>query len=176
MTWNLLLDYDRLEDVPGAARVAFGEGGAREVRYDIPSAAVWRQVIAARLLRAGYSVTATCWEPSTNGWHAKIELDPAPSSPMEIVALQAVCGSDPLRESCNVQRAREVQTMGAYAARVLLAELLRTNGVPEASVSFVEPLRVFLEARAAGPDSFWLERWNVLYKPNPARRREAPKQ
>lgn len=169
MTWHLLIDYDGPEQVPGAMTWPVG---STSPRVENPDPAKWREVIAARLVRAGYAVTASCFEASTNGWHGKLELDPAPGSPMEIVALQAVCGSDPLRESCNVQRAREVQSMGAYAARVLLREVGPIAAVHPSG----EIVLAFLRGRLAGPDSFFLDRWNTLYKPNPARRRgEAPK-
>jgi hypothetical protein len=99
-----------------------------------------RTILAARLERAGYAISG--WEAlaSTNGWHVKVRLQPSPASPIETVALQAICGSDPLRESCNIERARTVQLWLVDADR---AE-------PEAA-------------------DFWRKRWNVLYEANPER-------
>lgn len=172
MTWHLLLDYDDEEQVPGA----------RDQR--VPDSAAAHGIIKKRLARAGYRVGAWSFERSTNGWHAKVELDPAPSSPMEIVALQAVCGSDPSRESCNVQRAREVQALGAYAAQVLAAELDKEGDNIAARLRAVaaeldvDPdvvlgaVKAFLWVRGIESDSFWIDRWNTLYAPNPNRRKE----
>ena len=171
MTWHLLIDYDHAESVPGG----------RDGRYlwpAVPDAAKAREICAKRLERAGYELVAWCFEQSTNGWHAKAELRPAPRSPMEIVALQAICGSDPLRESCNVQRAREVMGLVEYAATVLdsaLAGLKLPNGIPgypgSDALAYVTVVRKFLAGCMAGPGSFWLDRWNVLYAPNPQRKR-----
>ncbi len=130
--WHLLLDYDREEDVPGA----------RDLPRDPADYA--RSVLAKRLARAGYSITAFELIRSTNGWHAQVALDPQPSGPMEAVALQAVCGSDPLREACNVQRARAVETWDD------------PGGVAEQYQS------------AYG---YWRRRFNTLYRPNPNRRK-----
>lgn len=66
--------------------------------------------LETRLRRAGYEI-AGIWRrpsPSGEGEHITIELAPEPASEMEIVALQAVCGSDPFREACNVQRVRNL--------------------------------------------------------------------
>lgn len=177
MTWHLLLDYDEPEAVPGC--------DVRE--WGLPSPVTWREAIGLRLGRAGYDVVATCFERSTNGWHGKVELEPAPGSPMEIIALQAVCGSDPMRESCNVNRAREVQNLGAYAAGVLLRELATNPPAFPGGVTFdngewvsERTAQLLLEAalalRGAAQDSFWLDRWNTLYKPNEQRRRKRDSQ
>ncbi len=87
-TWDLLIDYGRLRDVPGM-----------EVD-DAPEPDVDRlqAILHARLGRAGFVILAFELCPSTNGWHTKIRLDPSPA-PVESVALQAICGSDPSRES-----------------------------------------------------------------------------
>lgn len=140
MTWHLLLDYDSADAVPGYRLV----GGVA-----LPDQANAHHIIRKRLARAGYKVTAWSFERSTNGWHAKVSLDRPPDSPMEVVALQAVCGSDPLRESCNVQRARMAEHVADSAAH------------PDAT-------RVERDAA-----DFWLQRWNVLYRPNPNRVKES---
>lgn len=68
------------------------------------------------LKRAGYGVERTEWyrSPSGKGWHLVVDTDPLPGSEMEVVALQAVLGSDPLREACNVMRARNVGRVGPF--------------------------------------------------------------
>lgn len=179
MTWHLLLDYDTPEAVPGSSEVErkplVANPGGKVVAWDvdmvaIPAPGACRAEIARRLTRAGYAVAAFAFEPSTNGWHAKVELDRAPTGPLEVVALQAICGSDPLRESCNLERARAVQDMGAHAAGVLLRELDAMPAMPEVCRKPADILRVFLQTRISGPDSFWLDRWNVLYANNPNRR------
>ncbi len=151
---DLLIDYDRAQDVPGMLRgpAVWAESSdalsgdnpflALEVREGDPDVDRCMSILAARLNRAGYEIVAYEWTNSTNGWHLKVELDPHPA-PIESVALQAICGSDPKRESCNVQRAREVERWAR--------ELDGTDIGREA----VE---------------FWRTRWNVLYQPNPSRK------
>lgn len=46
--------------------------------------------------------------PSGRGWHRWIGVWPRPSSAVETVALQLLCGSDPHREAYNLNRARQV--------------------------------------------------------------------
>jgi len=48
--------------------------------------------------------------PSGTGWHVLVTVTPSPCTCMEVVALQAVFGSDPKREACNINRARMVDT------------------------------------------------------------------
>ncbi len=76
--------------------------------YDTGMKALTDKQIELRLTRAGYEVleTSRLRSPSGEGWHLIIALNPVPDSAMEIVALQAILGSDPLREASNVQRAR----------------------------------------------------------------------
>ena len=156
---DLLIDYDRAQDVPGMVRgpavwasststFIVNPFLALEVADGPPDEdrAMW--ILAARLNRAGYEITAYEWRESTNGWHLKIELDPHPA-PIEAVALQAICGSDPKRESCNIQRAREVERW---------ARLMDDSGTD-----------IGREAR-----NFWSGRWNVLYQPNPSRKKATP--
>lgn len=62
------------------------------------------------LRRAGYRVA---WmmqtrSPGWKGWHLEIQVKPNPTNPLEVVALQVVCGSDVSREACNINRARMV--------------------------------------------------------------------
>src|SRR3979490_1622340 len=46
--------------------------------------------------------------PSGRGWHRYLVVRPAPTSALEVVALQLLFGSDPLREAFNLHRARLV--------------------------------------------------------------------
>ena len=152
--WDLLLDYDRDHDVPGMIlpHGPFWAGADEtdgaplrviEIMDGEPDPHMALHILTARLERAGHTVTDFDMGRSTNGWHMKLRLDPRPSSCVEAVALQAILGSDPLRESCNLQRAREVDAWG--------------DGGP----------------LGRGP-VFWRDRWNVLYRPNAARRRLKP--
>lgn len=72
--------------------------------------------LAALLARAGYSIVRRVEYVSGGGEgrHLILSLDPEPATPMEIVALQAVCGSDPFREACNVQRARRLPDVDPF--------------------------------------------------------------
>ena len=157
--WDLLIDYDHTQDVPGAfygkpswsmepdpdrGRGLFETHWVR-IHKGPPDVARLHDILAARLSRSGHVILAWDFRGATNGWHLKIRLDPTPS-PIEAVALQAILGSDPLRESCNLQRAREVESWARDAE----------EGGSEIG-------------HAAA--TFWRERWNVLYKPNPERKK-----
>lgn len=72
--------------------------------------------LARKLHRAGYRVL-WWWErrsPSGKGWHLCFKLRPAPRTPQEVVALQALLGSDPYREACNLRRANLYRSVPAY--------------------------------------------------------------
>jgi hypothetical protein len=56
-----------------------------------------------RVLRLAESVS-----PSGKGWHVWVWVSPPPRTAVEVVALQLLLGSDPLREAYYVQRARAV--------------------------------------------------------------------
>jgi hypothetical protein len=73
-------------------------------------------ILKNRLWRASYRIDRIerVRSPSGRGWHIKIRLDREPSSPMETVALQCICGSDPLRESSNILRARNVGNVDPF--------------------------------------------------------------
>lgn len=64
--------------------------------------------IVNRLARAGYRPVRLerRLSPSGRGQHVLVDVTPAPRSKYAIVALQAILGSDPFREACNVQRLR----------------------------------------------------------------------
>lgn len=75
--------------------------------------------IMLRLRRAGY---APVWmmekrSRSGKGWHLAIKVKPTPPNPEAVVALQAILGSDPNRESCNLQRAGVLARMPRWARR-----------------------------------------------------------
>lgn len=60
------------------------------------------------LRRAGYRVVEheVRRSPSGTGWHVVLTVRPRPKTPCEVVALQAICGSDPYREAMQMSRAR----------------------------------------------------------------------
>lgn len=68
---------------------------------------ITKRIADHRLARAGYRRESyTCRRsPSGTGWHIEIAVTPQPQHPIEVVALQSILGSDPLRESCNLRRA-----------------------------------------------------------------------
>lgn len=51
---------------------------------------------------AGYTSVPS---PSGTGRHVTIDLTQPPRSPIEVVAIQAILGSDPYREAMNLRRA-----------------------------------------------------------------------
>lgn len=165
-TWHLLLDYDRPQDMPGTGRDA--------VDGYVVRVGKWHAVIRKRLARAGYIVDTALLERSTNGWHGRVRLDVPPRSPMEVVALQAMLGSDPSRESCNIQRARELER---HDHRESVARLV--SDIEADTQSGAHAVRLERYARrllrswedSASPWSFFRERYNTLYKPNPRRKR-----
>lgn len=61
-----------------------------------------------RLYRAGYRIQwlSECRSPGGRGWHLTLCVRPSPRTALEVVALQAILGSDPDREACNCWRAR----------------------------------------------------------------------
>ena len=72
----------------------------------------WKR-IGQLLGRAGYKITRNDVRQSKRGLHVWLSLDPQPRTPFEVVAIQAILGSDPLRESMNLLRARRFwQTPG----------------------------------------------------------------
>ena len=74
-------------------------------------------VIMRRLRRAGYTPVwlSETRSPSGRGWHLVIDVRPRPTHPSQVVALQAILGSDPDREACNLARANVLGTMSGYA-------------------------------------------------------------
>lgn len=84
----LKLDYDAGDRVPSVGEICWllARAGKR---------AVW---LRQRRSKSG------------KGWHVTLQLSPRPRTCMEVVALQAVLGSDVRREACNVNRARMVDS------------------------------------------------------------------
>jgi hypothetical protein len=106
----LKLDYDGLHMLPGNGSTWYED----EPPPLADLSAVVRGIVAARLRRAGYELTHWTLARSTNGYHGRAWLTPEPGTPMETVALQAVAGSDPLREACNVQRVRSLDAADEF--------------------------------------------------------------
>jgi hypothetical protein len=86
-----------------------------EIKLDYDRKTVPWKKIAAVLRRAGYRMIVFEWRQTKNGWHVWLTLDPAPRTAMEVIALQAMLGSDPMREACNLRRARKLWRTPAFA-------------------------------------------------------------
>lgn len=80
---------------------------SRELRIDLDGRRLSLREMMGRLARANRRLVALgeCRSPSGRGWHQWIHVRPAPRSALEIVALQLLLGSDPLREAYNLVRA-----------------------------------------------------------------------
>lgn len=72
------------------------------------------------LRRAGYRPVWLAQKRSRSGkgWHLILKVTPRPRHPMEVVALQAILGSDVMREACNLRRAKMLPTMPRWARRM----------------------------------------------------------
>lgn len=83
---------------------------SRELRIDLDGRRLPLRVMIERLARAHRRIIALGERrsPSGRGWHQWIYVRPAPRSACEIVALQLLLGSDPLREAYNLVRALAV--------------------------------------------------------------------
>jgi hypothetical protein len=70
-----------------------------------------------RLRRAGFRLVRVTKRrsPSGTGWHLVATVAPRPDRPETVVALQLLLGSDPLREACNLRRARVLDRMPTWA-------------------------------------------------------------
>lgn len=68
------------------------------------------------LRRAGYRLRwfSETRSPSGTGWHCEAATTPVIASRQELVALQAILGSDVAREACNLQRARTYSNVSSY--------------------------------------------------------------
>jgi hypothetical protein len=81
------------------------------VRLDLDG---WRGLSVGRMVRLlGRMGYRPQWlserrSPGGRGWHVEIGIRPAPRTAMEMVAVQAILGSDRGREAYNLERARQV--------------------------------------------------------------------
>lgn len=68
------------------------------------------------LRRAGLKPVWCSWRrsPGGHGWHVVWRVRPQPRTPMEVVALQAILGSDVRREASNTWRARNWPRMPPF--------------------------------------------------------------
>lgn len=78
------------------------------------------------LSRAGHSLLSVAYRrsPGGKGWHVWLEVEPRPRSMVEVIALQAILGSDPMREAVTLMRARGLRRTPRWAwewANVLYA-------------------------------------------------------
>lgn len=72
--------------------------------------------ITLKLARAGYRFNwlSETVSPGGNGFHITMELIPAPRNPEEVVAIQAMLGSDPYREASNLMRAKKYYRVNKF--------------------------------------------------------------
>lgn len=70
------------------------------------------------LRRAGFRLVTFMQKrsPSGRGWHGWFEVRPVPTF-TQIVALQAMLGSDPAREACNLIRSVQAPTLPTRTRR-----------------------------------------------------------
>lgn len=90
--------------------------------------------IVRRAERANLTVERL-WQrrsPGGRGWHRLISVTPAPATAAEVVALQLLFGSDPLREAYCYNRARMVdrRAVPEYWRLQDSWDVLYTNGAP----------------------------------------------
>lgn len=92
------------------------EGGVLKLDIDRKRPPSIRQM-EHRLNRAGYELLAVArrHSPGGKGWHVWVEVSPSPTHPLEVVALQAILGSDPLREAVTLARALVLGRTPPYA-------------------------------------------------------------
>jgi hypothetical protein len=72
------------------------------------------------LRRAGYRPVWLMQKRSRSGkgWHLVLKVTPRPKSATEVVALQAILGSDVMREACNLRRAVLLPMMPRWARKM----------------------------------------------------------
>jgi hypothetical protein len=78
----------------------------------------WRRWVWL-LRRAGYEPVALGYRrsPGGKGWHVWIEVDPMPRRPEEVVAVEAMLGSDPARVAMQLVRAKSYYRMPGWERR-----------------------------------------------------------
>lgn len=107
-------------DSPGHACVAAHEVTTLKVDIDRSPgypARVWRQLTFLVHLLGWRVKTYGSWRsPSGTGWHVVVILADT-LTPTEVVAVQALLGSDPRREAFNLARARKLPTLRPWRDR-----------------------------------------------------------
>jgi hypothetical protein len=88
-----------------------------KVDWDADSEPLTRGLMDWRLRRAGFRIVKLVQRPSPSGkgTHVVVRVSPRPASFETVVALQLLLGSDPMREACNLRRARLVRRMPKWA-------------------------------------------------------------
>lgn len=105
------ITQSRLKSFGSAGAVTHSHDGSTMLLVDIdtrrkPSrASVLQRARIAQLEVVGITDLRS---PSGRGWHRYIAVRPAPTSALEVVALQLLFGSDPVREAFNFVRAKLV--------------------------------------------------------------------
>lgn len=105
--WTNIDQRFRLIGVPEAEQLIYHA----PVKVDVDRArALAVTHLLTRLRHAGYDVTVIVQRlsPSGHGWHRWLKVEPVPLSAVETVAIQLLCGSDPLREAYCLRRAKTV--------------------------------------------------------------------
>ena len=89
-----------------------GDAGPIRLDYDADQVVPSMGRLAWLAKRAGVRLIALTQRhsPGGKGWHLIVTVLPPPRTCMEVVALQAVFGSDVKREACNINRARMVDS------------------------------------------------------------------
>jgi len=67
-----------------------------------------------KLWRAGFRILwlSESQSPGGKGFHIQLRVSPKPERPETVAALQAILGSDPMREACNLYRAQQISKGG----------------------------------------------------------------
>ena len=92
-------------------RRSWTKRGVLKIDYDshnsprLPLTELLRRAARARVRIVA---VAECRSPSGRGWHRWVIVSPRPRTKIEMVALQLLFGSDPLREAYCLNRARRI--------------------------------------------------------------------
>lgn len=81
-----------------------------KIDVDTPDGRLSWPELVARAGRANVTITRVedTRSPSGRGWHRRLWVHPAPTTAVEVVALQLLFGSDAYREAYCLNRARQV--------------------------------------------------------------------
>jgi hypothetical protein len=90
-----------------------------KIDWDAHGEALSVHEVCRRLRWAGFRLRwwREDYSPSGRGRHLILCVQPRPKDPMAVVALQAILGSDPSREACNVMRVRNLPKMPRWVQR-----------------------------------------------------------